>query len=118
MVYFTNCYAKMWTLDLSAKFPKARITTSEKDQQGEWINSTWFPTFLGDAAGKVKKLEGTERIKILKGKLTATSKKMDDGTFKNYTNMTIFDFELSTSQPSSSQEDDQEEESVEDELPF
>jgi hypothetical protein len=116
MIYFTDCNAKLWSINLEGRFPKSRITTSEKNQNDEWVNSDWFGTFMGGAKDKAKKLKGTERIKILKGKVTNPSKKMDDGSYKHYLNVSIFDFEVIGSRSSPIE---QEQESVEEsEFPF
>ena len=116
MIYFTDQFAKVWSIDKSKSVPRGRISTSEKNQQGEWVNSSWFVSFIGKSKEKALELNGDERIKMLKGKVTSTSKKLDDDTYRNYINVTVFDFEL-MGQPSYQDPDDRG--SVEDdELPF
>ena len=116
MIYFTNCYAKLWNLDSTGNYPRARISTSEKDQQGNYKNSSWFATFLGDAKQKTEMLNGNERIKILKGKVSNIGKKMEDGSYRNYLNVAIFDFELVVNRNSSDGWSDSSEPN--DEIPF
>jgi hypothetical protein len=118
MFYFTDQYAKIWSIDTSGKFPKARIGTSEKDKEGNYDkakNSSWFATFFSVAAKKAENLNGDEKIKILKGKVTNTSKKLDDGTWKNYLSVAIFDFEVLGGKSSRSTHDEDEEDEP---LPF
>lgn len=114
MIYFTNQYAKLWSLDKSKSYPRGQISTSEK-RNDEWVNSKWFVTFIGSSKNKVATLNGNERIKILKGKVTNVGKKLDDGTFRNYLGVTVFDFEILDS-PNNSQESV--DESSEEEFPF
>jgi hypothetical protein len=118
MLYFTNQYAKLWSIDTTGRFPKARIGTSEKDREGKFVNSNWFATFLGDAKDKAEELEGNEKIKILKGKVSNIGKKVGN-EWKNYLNVAIFDFEVTGGGSSRSDENlDQDTLTSDDEMPF
>lgn len=113
MFYIKDQYAKLWSIDNSGTYPKARITTSEKNKDGEWDKSktsSWFATFFGEAKEKASELDGTERIKITKGKITNISKKQDDGTWKSYLNVIVFDFESPNGSSNKRQETVEEEE--------
>ena len=119
MIYFTNQFAKLWSIDKSKSIPRGRITTSEKNLQEEWVNSSWFASFIGKSKEKALDLEGDERIKILKGKVTNTSKKLEDRSFKNYLNVVVFDFEFLGESGSRRNHEDQEyDESSDEEIPF
>lgn len=94
MFFVKGAYAKLWNIEMKEKFAKGRITTSDKNKEGEYINSNWFATFVGKAKDKAEELEGNERINILSGKVTNVGYKQDDGTYKNFTGVTIFDFDV------------------------
>jgi hypothetical protein len=126
MFYIKDAYAKLWSIDNEGKYPKGRITTSDKrtdeNDKVTYINSNWFVTFFGDSKKKAMKLNGDEKIKILKGKISNTGTKQDDGSYKNYLNVVVFDFELveSNNGETKSKRKEEPEESVEEseELPF
>ena len=117
MIYFTDQFAKVWSIDKSKSVPRGRISTSEKNQQDEWINSSWFASYIGKAKEKALELNGDERIKMLKGKVTSTSKKLDDNTYRNYINVTVFDFEV-VGQSNYQDPDDRGSVASDDEIPF
>ena len=81
-------FAKVWKIDPQANCVKAQISTSEKDKDGKYVNSSWFATFVGKCVPKARELERGDSIKITAGKLSITKK--DD---KSYTNMVIFGFD-------------------------
>ncbi len=85
-----DTYAKVWSAEEKPKYVKAQISTSRKDQEGNFINSSWFANFVGKCVDKARGLERGTKIKITAG--TIENKKTDDG--KIYTNVTIFGFDL------------------------
>jgi hypothetical protein len=121
MFFIKDAFAKVWSIDKKEKFAKVRIGTSEKNQKGDYVNSTWFASFVGDAFKKIDELEIRDSIKILKGKVSNVSEKQDDGTYKNYLNVAVFDFENANrdSKNDESEPDDDSAPAVEDDdLPF
>jgi hypothetical protein len=82
-------YMKVWATENKGKYVKAQVSTSRKDKEGQYINSSWFANFVGQCAGDAENLSRGESIKILSGQLE--NRKTEDG--KIYTNMTIFAFE-------------------------
>lgn len=97
MFYVKDTYATVWAVEDKGNFVKGRISTSEKDnrEEGKYINSNWFVTFVGKAKDKANVLTERDKIKILSGKVTNTS--MGEGNDKKFfTNVTIFDFENMT----------------------
>jgi hypothetical protein len=95
MFFIKNAFAVVWGIDkIEERYAKVRIGTSEKDQQGKYVNSNWFSTFVGKAREKVEALEPRDRITITTGKITNISKKQEDGTYKTYLNVVVFDFEM------------------------
>jgi len=82
-------YMKVWSTENKGKYVKAQVSTSRKDKEGQYINSSWFANFVGQCAGDAENLSRGDSIKVLSGQLE--NKKTEDG--KIYTNMTIFAFE-------------------------
>jgi len=118
--FIKDSFAIVWNVDkVEEKYAKVRIGTSEKDQQGQYINSNWFATFLGKALKGVDELEPRDRITIHSGKIQNISKKQDDGGYKNYLNVVVFDF----TKQGNNREEGSDEDSVpiveeSDEIPF
>ena len=92
-------YATVWQV-MQREYPaRIRLSTSRKDQNGNYVNSNWFASLFGDAFKKVNLLpDERTRIRILKGMVEHISVKQKDDTYKEYVNMTIFDFELENNQ--------------------
>lgn len=111
MFYIKDTYAKVWkTVRTEEKYIDLNITTSEKDQEGNYINSGWFIRCVGAAYNKAKKLGEGARIKILKGKITNERRKTEDNSFKPYgadIRIMVFDFDV-VDQGNSYKEDEEE----------
>lgn len=87
MIYISNpIYATVWETKPSenGKYIDMRITTSEKIDDGEFENSTWFIRVIGHALNSLKNVKRKERITITKAKLTNLSHKKDDGETRSY----------------------------------
>ena len=82
-------YMKVWSTENKGKYVKAQVSTSRKDKDGTYINSSWFANFVGQCVSDAENLSRGDSIKILSGNIE--NKKTEDG--KIYTNMTIFAFE-------------------------
>lgn len=83
-------FAKVWSVEDKGNYVKTQISTSRKDKDGNYINSSWFANFVGKCVDKARELERGTRIKITAG--TIENKKTDDG--KIYTNVTVFGFDF------------------------
>ena len=98
MFYIKDTYAKVWkTMRVKEKYTDLNISTSEKDQDGNYINYNWFIRCLGAAHNKAKKIEEGTRIKILKGKIINENRKDEDGNWLPYGScitILVFDFEI------------------------
>lgn len=87
MIYNSgNIYAKVWKVMPSenGKYADLQITTSEKDKDGQYTNSTWFGRILGHSLNSLKDVKEGDRILITKSKFTNIRKKMDDDTYKTF----------------------------------
>ena len=60
MIFNDNkIYAKVWKVTPSenGKYIDLQITTSEKDNDGNYVNSSWFPRVIGKAVNTLKGLK-------------------------------------------------------------
>lgn len=92
MILFNNVYATVWEVEDKGNFVKGRISTSEKNKEGKYVNSNWFVTFVGKAKEPALALSAKDRIKITSGKISNTTTG-EGKNKKTYTNVTIFEFE-------------------------
>lgn len=98
MILFNNGYATVWSVEDKGNFVRGRISTSEKDKDGKYINSNWFVIFVGKAKEPALALSAKDRIKITSGKISNTTTGEGEDK-KSFVNVVIFDFEnLSNSQ--------------------
>lgn len=94
MFFIKDAYARVWQIVAQEeKYAKVKISTGEKDKEGNYIYSNWFALFVGKAKEKLPTVKQGDRVTIKTGKISNISKKMDDGTWKTYFNVVIFDFE-------------------------
>ena len=92
-------YAKVWTVKHSEKYLDLRVTTSEKDQEGAYVNSSWFPRVIGHAFNTLKNtLKEGDKIVITKSKLTNESYKAEDGSFKSSFKFLILEAQIDAPQ--------------------
>lgn len=85
MIYNTNTiYAKVWTIKPSEKYLDLQISTSEKDEDGNYKNSSWFPRVIGKAFNTLKNLKEGDRICITKSKFTNERYEDKDGNKRSY----------------------------------
>lgn len=105
MILFNNAYATVWSVEDKGNYVKGRISTSEKDKDGKYINSNWFVIFVGKAKEPALALSTKDRIKIISGKISNTTTGEGENK-KSFVNVVIFDFEnLSNSQIDSQMDD-------------
>lgn len=96
MIYVDNkIYAKVWTVKKFDKYMELRVSTSEKDGEGNYINSTWFPRLIGHAFNSLKDtLKEGDRIVINKAKLTNESYTNNEGVTKSALKFLVYDAEV------------------------
>ena len=94
MIFITESYGTVFEPKVEEKVVRARYSTSEKNQNGDYINSSWNIVFLGGALEKAKQLKDRQRIHINKAKLTNRSYKDKEGNSKWWMQITAFDFDI------------------------
>lgn len=96
MIFNDNkIYAKVWKVTPSenGKYVDLQITTSEKDNDGNYVNSSWFPRVIGKAVNTLKGLKREDRIIITKSKFTNERRDTDDGK-KSFFRFLILEAEI------------------------
>lgn len=105
MVYCTNkVYAKVWKITPSEKYLDLQISTSEKAQDGTYINSSWFARTIGHAFNSLKdKLQEGDRIVITKCKLSNERYTAKDGSTKSALRFIILEASIESGNASNEQ---------------
>lgn len=90
-------YAKVWKISEKAeKYIDLQVTTSEKDKEGNYVNSGWFPRLIGHAFNALKDtLKEGDTIIITKCKITNERYKDDDGNTKSRFKFVVLEAALS-----------------------
>lgn len=86
-------YVKVWDVKTENGVVKGDVSSSKKNQNGEYENSKWFPAFFGKSKEKALSLNKGDTIEITQGGFSNTYNKEKKVT---YYNMVIFDFEVMT----------------------
>lgn len=77
-------YAKVWNVEKSEKYIDLQVTTSEKDKDGNYINSGWFPRLIGHAFNALKDtIKEGDVLVITKCKITNERYKDGEGNKKS-----------------------------------
>ena len=97
MIYFTKQYAKIFDIKMSEKYADIRIGTSEKKQDGEYVNSYWFARCLGGGLKDIANFKEGDRIKITKGKVVNETYTDKDGNKKSFVRVMIYGIEPANS---------------------
>ena len=95
-------YAKVWHVDRKEKYTDIRISTSEKDTDGNYVNSTWFPRLIGHAHQKLKDLKEGDKTIVTKAKFTNEGYTDKDGNKKSAFKFLILEAESEDQNESSS----------------
>lgn len=96
MIFNENkIYGKVWKVTPSenGKYIDLQITTFEKDADGNYINSSWFPRAIGKAVNTLKGLKEKDRIIITRSKFTNERRDTADGA-KSFFRFLILDAEI------------------------
>lgn len=87
----TSKYVKIWDVEDKGNYVKGRIGSSSKDKEGNYKNSNWFATFVGQAKEKAESLSKGDVIEITNGGVENIFSKEKE---REYLNVVIFDFEM------------------------
>ena len=96
-------YAKVWKVDKHEKYIDLQATTSEKDADGNYINSGWFPRLIGHAFNSLKdKIKEGDRLIITKSKMTNERYTAQDGSTKSAFKFVVLEAEIEEPKDSAS----------------
>ena len=89
-------YATVWSVKPAenGKYIDLQITTGEKDADGNWTKSSWFPRVIGHALNSLKNVKEKDRILIKKAKLTNERREQEDGSYRSYFHFIILEAEI------------------------
>lgn len=107
MIYTTNpIYGKVWKImRTEQKYMDVRMTTSSKDSDGKWVDSTWFPRLMGHAFNSLKgTLKEGDKIVITKAIIENPSYEAQDGTKKSSFKFRILEASISNGEQNTSAE--------------
>lgn len=128
MIYIDNSkvYMKVWDIKPLEKYTDLRATTSEKKEDGSYLNSSWFPRCIGHAHNKTKELAKGDTILVTRFKLTNEPYEKD-GVKRSFFRMLVLDYEVSKradgqtgkqTVKKAEQQQKQEESASEEDMPF
>jgi len=83
-------YVKVWEVTHYEKHTKLQVSTGEKKQDGNYENSGWYLTLVGQAFEQGRHLKKGDTITVNKGKLTNIYNKDKK---QSYLNFVAFDIE-------------------------
>ncbi|NBK98725.1 MAG: hypothetical protein EOM50_12005 [Erysipelotrichia bacterium] len=91
-------FVKVWSVDVKDNFVRGRGTTSDKNKDGTYRNSSWDLIFCGACKDLAAELTGKELIIVSSGKVT--HELYEDKVTKEFKSpnptIVIFDFEKYT----------------------
>lgn len=88
-------YAKVWSVDKHDKYIDLQVTTSEKNPDGNYVNSGWFPRLIGHAFNSLKdKINIGDRLIITKSKMTNERYTNQDGSKKSSFKFVVLEAEI------------------------
>lgn len=91
-------FGKVWKVEKKEKYLDLQMSTSEKDKDGNYINSPWYPRVIGHAFNTLKDdLAEGDKIIITKSKFTNERYTAKDGTVKYAFRFIILEAEKETS---------------------
>lgn len=97
MIYCNSkTYARVWkvTPANNGKYIDLQITTSEKDMEDNYVNSSWFPRCIGKSVNTLKGVKREDRIIISKCKFTNERYTAEDGSTKSRFRLIILEAEI------------------------
>lgn len=117
MIFCTNTtYAKVWEITQPTdengnprKYLELKLSTSEKQEDGTYKNSSWYARVVGHGYNSLKNLKEKDRIIITKAKFTNEYyKKEGEETGKSYFKFVILEAKIDDGNaPSSDQQQTQ-----------
>ncbi len=100
MIFVTDkYYAKVWKVDKHEKYIDLQMTTSEKDRDGNYINSGWFARVIGHAYNSIQNVQAGDRLIVTKSKVSNEKYVDKDGSHKTSLRVVILEAEIEGAAP-------------------
>ena len=91
-------FAKVWKVEKSEKYIDLQVTTSEKDKEGNYVNSGWFPRLIGHAFNALKDaIKEGDTLIITKCKITNERYEDNEGNKKSRFKFVVLEASISES---------------------
>lgn len=84
-------FVKIWSIEDKGKYAKAQVSSSQKNKEGQYENSSWNMNFVGKAKDKILMCDKGDTIEITQGGVSNSYNKEKKET---YYNLVVFDFEV------------------------
>lgn len=105
MIFNNNqIFAKVWKSTVEEKYIDLQISTSEKDGDGNYKNSSWFPRVIGHAYNTLKDVKEGDRITITKSKFTNERYEDKDGNKRSFFRFIILEATINNDDASQEEE--------------
>lgn len=105
MIFNNNqIFAKVWKSTVEEKYIDLQISTSEKDGDGNYKNSSWFPRVIGHAYNTLKDVKEGDRITITKSKFTNERYEDKDGNKRSFFRFIILEATINSDDASQEEE--------------
>lgn len=106
MIYNSNkIFAKVWKVKASEKYLDLQVTTSEKDEEGNYRNSSWFPRCIGKAVNTLKGVKEGDSICITKSKFTNERYEDQEGNKRSFFRFIVLEATINDGSDESTAED-------------
>ena len=107
MIFNNNqIFAKVWKSTVEEKYIDLQISTSEKDGDGNYKNSSWFPRVIGHAYNTLKDVKEGDRITITKSKFTNERYEDKDGNKRSFFRFIILEATINNDDASQEEENE------------
>jgi len=121
-IFIKDLYATIWKVEPieGTRMADVQMSTSRKDKEGKYINSSWsFVKFVGQAYEKIDLLGRGTHIKINAANISKEPYEKDgEKQYPKYPRITVFNFELSDGKNNPNKNPDNESALPENEVPF
>lgn len=93
MIWVENFGMKVWSVTPNEKFVELRASTSKKNKDGSWgQSSNWYPHCVGKAAQQAAAFKTGDYVRVKRGYVTNESREVD-GKKKSVFSFTVLEFE-------------------------
>ena len=91
--------ATVWEIDNKGKYASVKMSSSRKDKRlpegKQWVNTSWFARFVGDAFGKIDDLARGTRIELVNAYVAQEPYEVEGvKTYPKSPQVVVFDFNV------------------------